>query len=104
MGNDSKNNGLNDSEVLESRKIHGSNKLKLKEDYIFLNILKDIVLEPMLIILILSSIIYYWLGQKNEGFIMLISVLLVSSISFFQEYKSKNAINALKKYQIQKLK
>ena len=104
MGNDSKNNGLNDSEVLESRKIHGSNKLKLKEDYIFLNILKDIVLEPMLIILILSSIIYYWLGQKNEGFIMLISVLLVSSISFFQEYKSKNAINALKKISNPKVK
>ena len=97
-------NGLTDVEVLESRKVHGSNKLTLKEDYIFLNILKDLVLEPMLIILILSSIIYYWLGQKNESVIMLISVLLVASISFFQEYKSKNAINALKKITNPKVK
>ena len=97
-------NGLTDLEVLESRKVHGSNKLTLKEDYIFLNILKDLVHEPMLIILILSSFIYYWLGQKNESIIMLISVLLVASISFYQEYKSKNAISALKKISNPKVK
>lgn len=104
MENNSNYNGLTDSEVLESRKIHGSNKLTLKEDYIFLNILKDLVHEPMLIILILSSFIYYWLGQKNESIIMLISVLLVASISFYQEYKSKNAISALKKISNPKVK
>lgn len=104
MENNSNDSGLTDSEVLENRKIHGSNKLTLKEDYIFLNILKDLVREPMLIILILSSIIYYWLGQKNESVIMLISVLLVASISFYQEYKSKNAISALKKISNPKVK
>jgi Ca2+-transporting ATPase len=104
MENNSNESGLTDSEVLENRKIHGSNKLTLKEDYIFLNILKDLVREPMLIILILSSIIYYWLGQKNESVIMLISVLLVASISFYQEYKSKNAISALKKISNPKVK
>ena len=54
MENNSNDSGLTDSEVLENRKIHGSNKLTLKEDYIFLNILKDLVREPMLIILILA--------------------------------------------------
>lgn len=63
----------------------------------FLNVLKEVILEPMFIILLVACIIYFAVGQYQEGIIMLVSIFIVAGISLFQEYKSKNAVLALKK-------
>ena len=94
--------GLNNNEVLESRKQYGSNTFDLKEDRVFLNVLKEVVFEPMFLLLVVACSIYFILGQNREGFIMLISIFIVAGISFYQEYKSRNAINALKKFTSEK--
>ena len=44
--------GLSDTEVLDSRRQHGSNFMLLKEDRTFLHTAKDVVLEPMFILLL----------------------------------------------------
>ena len=90
--------GLNDSEVLASRKLNGSNIFDLKEDRVFLNVLKEVVFEPMFLLLVAACSIYFILGQIREGVIMLISIFIVAGISFYQEYKSRNAIKALKQF------
>jgi Ca2+-transporting ATPase len=89
--------GLNENEVLENRSAFGSNNLEVKEDRVFWNVLREVVSEPMFILLVASCIIYFSLNQIKEGFIMLGSILLVSGISIFQEYRSRNAILSLKK-------
>jgi len=60
-------------------------------------LLLDIVKEPMFIILFIACTIYFIVGQYQEGFIMLAAILLVTGISLFQEYRSRNAVEALKK-------
>src|SRR4029078_3972233 len=89
--------GLSHVEVQHSRKQQGSNVLKLKEDRTFLHVAKDVVLEPMFILLLVACTVYFLLKQYQEGTIMLVSIFIVAGISFFQEYRSRNAIQALKK-------
>ena len=89
--------GLSDEQVLESRRQHGSNALELHEDRVFLNVLKEVVLEPMFILLLAACFIYFIVGQYQEGIIMAVSIFIVAGISLFQEYRSRNAIRALNK-------
>jgi Ca2+-transporting ATPase len=89
--------GLTQDEVLVSRKTFGSNTLEMHEDRVLLNVLKEVVLEPMFILLLSACIIYYAVGQFKEGTIMLVAIFIVAGISLFQEYRSKNAVLALKK-------
>jgi Ca2+-transporting ATPase len=81
--------GLSDMEVLDSRKMYGSNFIRLKEDRTFLRIAKDIVLEPMFILLLAACMVYFLTRQYEEGMIMLVSIFIVAGISFFQEYRSR---------------
>lgn len=89
--------GLSPAEVDAKRKQFGSNTIELKEDRVLLSVLKEIVLEPMFLLLLAACIIYFITGQQQEGIIMLVSIFLVAGISIFQEYRSRNAIAALKK-------
>ncbi len=89
--------GLTDDEVVRSRQQYGSNKLLSTEDRTFFHVIKDVALEPMFILLLAACAVYFFMHQYDEGFIMLVSVFIVAGISFFQEYRSRNAVQALKK-------
>ena len=89
--------GLTEAEVIVSRKTFGSNTLEMHEDRVLLNVLKEVVLEPMFILLLSACIIYFAVAQFKEGSIMLVAIFIVAGISLFQEYRSKNAVLALKK-------
>lgn len=89
--------GLTNEEVLTSRRIHGSNTIDTNESRVFTQVIKGIVLEPMFVLLVAACIIYFLVHQYQEGSIMLVSLFIVASISLFQEYRSRNAVQALKK-------
>jgi len=89
--------GLDLTRVNESRKQHGSNSMELHEERVLLNVIREIVLEPMFILLVAACTIYFLTGSYQEGIIMLVAIFLVSGISLFQEYRSRRAVQALKK-------
>lgn len=89
--------GLSDQEVIANRKSFGLNVIGDKAKSPIWGILFEILKEPLFIILIAASTIYFILGETTEGIIMLVAIGLVSGISIFQENKSRNAVNALKK-------
>lgn len=89
--------GLTDEQVIKNRLQYGKNTLEMQEDRVLMHVLKDVVLEPMFILLLAACIIYFIAGQFQEGIIMLVSIFIVAGISLFQEYRSRNAIKALKK-------
>jgi Ca2+-transporting ATPase len=89
--------GLTAEQVIVSRRLHGNNGLDMGKEPIFFELIKDIVLEPMFILLLMACVIYFIVGQQREGFIMLVSIFIVAGISIFQEYRSKQAVSALKK-------
>ena len=96
--------GLTTEQATSSRLQNGSNTLEMQEDRVFLAVLKEVLMEPMFIILLAACIIYFAVGQYQEGFIMLVSIFIVAGISLFQEYRSKNAVQALKKISAAKAK
>jgi P-type Ca2+ transporter type 2C len=89
--------GLTSRQVAQSRQKYGSNTLDLEDERVMAAVIKEVVLEPMFLLLLVACIIYFVAGQYQEGIIMLVALCLVAGISLFQEYRSKNAIQALKK-------
>lgn len=89
--------GLTDEEVLASRKLHGSNEQDSQSHSGFITAIKDILSEPMLLLLVAASIIYFITGNITDGVFMVAAIILVSAISLYQESRSRNALEALKK-------
>lgn len=88
--------GLNSDEVLASQKKYGFNELTTHKTS-WLSLLLDILKDPMLLLLIAVAIIYFIVGDYGEAIFMLGAIVVVSGISFYQDNRSKNALEALEK-------
>jgi Ca2+-transporting ATPase len=89
--------GLNDSEVATSQKKYGYNKMNAVQKNSWITLLLDILKEPMLILLFAIAAIYLIVGDYGEAIFMFIAIVAVSAISFYQDNRSKKALEALEK-------
>src|SRR5690606_22178967 len=89
--------GLTEEELIESRKTFGYNQATDLKKGAWYNLLFDILKEPMLLLLIAVSIIYLVVGNYSEAIFMLGAIVVVSGISFYQDNRSKKALEALEK-------
>lgn len=89
--------GLSNQEVIQSRKKNGSNSLEHQHKNHFLTSLVEMVKEPMFLLLLSATSIYFITGEYGNGIFMLAAIVLVVAISLYQESKSRNAIEELKK-------
>jgi Ca2+-transporting ATPase len=89
--------GLSDDQVLKSRAENGSNSLENQDKNNFLTSLIEMVKEPMFLLLMTATGIYFITGDYGNGIFMAVAIILVSTISLYQESKSRNAIESLKK-------
>src|SRR5690606_539687 len=87
--------GLNDSEVATSQKKYGYNKMNAVQKNTWITLLLDILKEPMLILLFAIAAIYLIVGDYGEAIFMFIAIVAVSAISFYQDNRSKKALEAL---------
>jgi len=87
--------GLTDAEVAASRAAHGVNSLAHRQTNHFLHSVWDMVREPMFLLLVVATAIYFITGDYGDGLFMSAAILLVTAISLFQEARSRNAIQAL---------
>ena len=90
--------GLTEAEVINSREKNGHNSIEDQDSGYFWDSLKEIVLEPMFLLLLATSTIYFLLGEFSEGLFLLSAIIIISAISFFQNARSRQALNALKEY------
>ena len=88
--------GLTDEQVVTSRKTHGANSFTYKEKNGFLEALKSILKEPMILILLVASSIYFITGNFGDGIFMVAAIILVGSISLYQDSRSRKALEKLK--------
>ena len=87
--------GLTDEEVIASRRQHGTNVQYQRVKHTWWKLILDILKDPMLIILLLIAILYFIVGQNGEGFFMIGAIAIVAGISFYQENRSRIALEAL---------
>ncbi len=88
--------GLTEAEVTASRAKYGANVQVMKSKTGLLASMKDIVKEPMFILLVAASTIYFITGNTSDGIFMLSAIVIVSAISLYQDSRSRNALAALK--------
>lgn len=88
--------GLDSEQVNFSREKFGRNKLDYKKENTFLDVLLRIVKEPMTILLLVASTIYFISGETGNGIFMVVAILFIASISLYQDSRSKNALEKLK--------
>jgi len=89
--------GLSNTEVGVSRAKNGTNSINHTNKNSFLTSLMEMVIEPMFLLLVIATTVYFITGQYDDGFFMTAAIVLVSSISLYQDSRSRNAIDALKK-------
>src|SRR5688500_1569468 len=89
--------GLTTEQVVESRSKHGENKIQKQNDNYLWTAIKGALKEPMLLLLAAASVLYFFHGDVAEGVFLLAAIILVVSIARYQESRSKNALEALKK-------
>ena len=90
--------GLTSDQVMLAREVHGSNELKYKNENGFLDALKSLAKEPMVILLLAASFIYFISGDTGDGIFLASAIVLVATISLYQDSRSRNALEKLKNF------
>jgi Ca2+-transporting ATPase len=88
--------GLSEKEAAARLARGGHNELSSAKPRSLLAIAGKVVGEPMFLLLIACGAIYLLLGDRTEALMLLGFVLVVVSISFFQERKTERALEALR--------
>ncbi|MBX2946680.1 MAG: cation-translocating P-type ATPase [Cyclobacteriaceae bacterium] len=88
--------GLKSSEVEDSRIRNGKNVQDQKGETGFLIALKALLVEPMFLLLLAASTIYFITGEIGDGIFMVSAIVLVATISLYQESRSRKALSALR--------
>lgn len=90
--------GLTTKQVLEAREKYGYNTLDYKKENGLLDAIKSLAKEPMVILLLVASAIYFISGQVGDGIFLASAIVLVSAISLYQDSRSRNALEKLKDF------
>ncbi len=98
LENNSNINGLTDYQVILAREKFGPNTLNYKQENTFLDAIKSLIKEPMIILLLVAAIIYFVSGKPGDGIFLSSAIVIVSAISLFQDSRSRNALQKLKNF------
>lgn len=90
--------GLTNAEVEASRKKYGTNSINFKKENGFIEALKSLAKEPMIVLLLVAASLYFISGDYGDGLFMVFAILLVSGISLYQDKRSRNALAKLKTF------
>lgn len=88
--------GLSKEQVLASRMQHGLNSLDYKKTNPVFDAIRSLIKEPMILLLLLASVIYFLSGETGDGIFLSFAILIVSVITLFQDSRSRNALEKLK--------
>ncbi len=89
--------GLTTTEAKERLQSLGFNELPSSKPKTLGRIAQEVMKEPMFLLLISCGLIYMVLGDYKEGSILLSTILVIITITFYQYRKTEKALESLKK-------
>jgi Ca2+-transporting ATPase len=89
--------GLSTSEAEAARKQYGINHQVTPGRNHWWQVILEMLKEPMLLLLIAVTVIYFIMSEYGEAYFMLAAIIVVSGISFYQDNRSRRALEALEK-------
>jgi len=90
--------GLTEEQVLRQREEHGYNRLDNNKENGFLKSIKGLAKEPMVLLLLLASSVYFITGNTGDGVFLASAIVLVACISLYQDARSRNALMKLQDF------
>lgn len=87
--------GLTETEAAKNLEVYGKNALQKQKKNTWLKTLLSQFTDLMIIILIASSIISFFMGEASEGIAILAIIILNGFLGFFQEMRTEKALEAL---------
>jgi P-type Ca2+ transporter type 2C len=88
--------GLSQEDVNRKLKTEGYNEIPSPDKRTVLTIALEVVREPMFLLLIACGSIYLVLGDLEEALMLLAFVFVIMGITFYQERKTENTLEALR--------
>jgi Ca2+-transporting ATPase len=88
--------GLSEQEVKNRQTREGFNELPSSKRKGIFKIIACIFTETMFILLVTCGLLYLFLGDVQEGIMLMSFVVFVMGIEYFQERKTEKALDALK--------
>lgn len=90
--------GLSTDQVLASREKYGLNRLEERRENAFWAAIKRLGEEPMVILLLVASLIYWISGDIANSIFLAAAILMVAAISLYQDSRSRSALEKLRSF------
>lgn len=89
--------GLNNAQVLKNQRKYGPNELvKNRRTSLVIKFLKKLA-NPLILILLFSSILSAFLGQRTDFYIILLILFVSVILDVYQEHQAQNSADELAK-------
>jgi Ca2+-transporting ATPase len=88
--------GLSEREVAQRLSRDGFNELPATKQRGLLGIARELVREPMFLLLLACGTIYFFLGEPQEASMLLGFVFFIAGITLYQERKTERTLEALR--------
>lgn len=96
--------GLSLQKVKELQELYGKNEISTASKGMFLKKVLHIFSEPIYSLLACSSVIYFILGERSDGIIMIAFVIFVIGIDMIQDLRTGNTLRKLKEISSPKIR
>ena len=87
---------LTDLEARQRLERDGPNELPVSRPRSMLRLLREVVTEPMFLLLVGCGVIYMLLGDRSEALMLLGFVFIVMGMTFFQQRRTERSLEALR--------
>ncbi len=88
--------GLTDAQAIERLAADGPNELPVSKPRGLLRLMREVVTEPMFLLLVACGALYMLLGDRQEALMLLGFVFVVMGITFFQQRRTERSLEALR--------
>lgn len=91
-----KYSGLTQGQAEKILRKDGFNELPSQKKQGAFAIFLEVIKEPMLLILVVAGSIYFLMGELQDSLMLLVFIAVVIGITFYQERKTENTLDALR--------
>jgi Ca2+-transporting ATPase len=88
--------GLTDQEVAQRLNQYGKNILVEEHEIRFLEILREEITEPMILLLMAVGVLYSILGSLTDALTIIVIIIVLVLAEVWNEYRAKHSISALR--------
>ena len=89
--------GLTDKEAAQRLATYGMNRFVEETEIRFLDILKEEITEPMILLLMFVGVIYSILGSFTDALTIITVIIILVLVEVWNEYRAKRSIASLRK-------